>query len=424
MRRLIIPAIIACLALLSGAASPSHAAGPTTRPVLYGYLPTWRDKLANPVDTNFAAYTHIARAFLRPQPDGTFKTEDNYFDPAYEKAARAAGVKLLMAIGGAAPKIEPWGPLSSDPACTKTFLDSLAKLYDEHGYDGVAIDWEPTPQTDAGGQDYANLIKQLRQRFPNKLLVITISAKHYALKHLPIADILPNVDYVNAMFYDYNASWTGVASFSSNLNRDASPAAGAAFSVNDGLDIALNSYHIPPSKLVAGVTFWGYRFRANTLGEKFPKNTPNLFDSVEYGRVEDLLASGNYTAQRSESAGADYVVRNGGGSLITYETPASIHDKCLRAQSLSLAGMMVWHANADLTAGRTPLLSAIVEAYGSRPLPVSRAALAFDVARFRGKAVSPDESLASLQKADEQLRAKRAQEEDQRWMNLPATLKK
>ncbi len=422
MRR--IPTLgLALSALLACAARPAPA---DARPdhVVFGYVPAWRDAIADPRDFNYDAYTHLARAFLRPRPDGTLLVAPNYFNGDLERAAHDHGVKLLMSIGGEGGKLDAWLATARDPQHVAVLLDTLADLYAAHpAYDGVDVDWEPAPATDATGRAYADLLGAIRRRFPGKLLTIAIPSKDYAVAHVPIADVVAAVDLINVMAYDYSGPWTGLASFGANLHPDPAGPARTPFSVDQGLSNLIEHRHFPPAKLVLGMTFWGYRFRVDHVGDAFPRHGKGFADNVEYPRVLDLQAAGRFVAARDDTADASYLTRTGGGStIVTYDDPQSIRDKCDAALRLGCAGVMIWHAGADLAAGRTPLLDAIGARFG---VPASAgpslAALRRELARLRGKPVDEAEPIESLLAADQKLRLGGAVADDNQWAATPTS---
>src|SRR5262252_5082532 len=84
--------------LLASGVAPASAAGPDH--VVLAYSAYWQDARYPPEAYNYRAFTHIARAFLKPQADGRIPVEEGYFNPSLTKLARASGVKLLISLGG------------------------------------------------------------------------------------------------------------------------------------------------------------------------------------------------------------------------------------------------------------------------------------------------------------------------------------
>jgi chitinase len=412
----LIAASVTSVAPASPITAPSQAASAKPDHLVIGYVPYWRDDVANPTDMNFGAFTHLIRAFLRPQPDGSLKIDSAYFNPSFESAARAHGVKLLMSVGGQASTPDVWLAIARDPQHVQKFLDTLAELYAAHQYDGVDIDWEPPPQNAADGQTYADLLHSIRSQFPNRLLTIAVEGSNYGVGHVPMQSVVADVDYINAMTYDFSGAWTGIASFGGNLHPDASGIARTRMSVDEELNNLINVHRVPAAKLVVGTRFWANRFRVDQLGDSFPAHAKGFADDLEYSRVTDLLASGRYDAFRDATADAAYLVRRDGGCVVTYDDPQAIHDKCETVKKLNCAGIMIWHASADLGGGETPLLSSVAESFGMAPLPLSRAALESEIVRLSHHPVSHSATLDELQKQDADLRSHRGDHDDGNWI--------
>jgi chitinase len=391
--------------------------------VVFGYVPSWWDATAAPQEIDFEPFTHLARAFLRPRPDGTLKVDRDYFHPAFEAAARAHGVQLLMSIGGESPTPDAWLAMARDPRHVQAFLDTLADLYRKHGYDGVDIDWEPPPQTDADGRTYAALLHAIRQRFPDHLLTTALPPDEYGVAHLPVGDVLASLDYVNAMAYDYSGPWSGRALFGANLHAVRAGPAHTVSSVDQDMANLIQRHHVPPAKVLLGMTFCAYRFRVDHLGDHFPAHGTGWADGdLTYPDVLDLLATGRYAASRDEAADASVLTRIGGGGVVTYDDPKSIGDKCDAAQQLGCAGVMIWHVGADQARGAPPRLAGVARRVGAAPpRSPSRSALAREVARLRGRPVSPTETVESLLTADDALRADHAKAADDRWRAMGTT---
>ena len=262
MKRLLIAVMVVFASLQFSATALAQ-----TRPsgVVIGYVPAWRDRVADPSTFNYSVFTHLNRAFLRPHEDGTLITEPGFFNDALERGARAHGVKLLMSIGGESHNPQRWISLAGNPAHLKTFLDAIGDFYRDHQYDGVDIDWEPPPQTDADGQLYLSLLKALRQRFPDKLLTIALSPNNYGVRHLPLKEVLDTIDYFNAMTYDYSGPWTGIATFSANLYADESGAS-THVSVSDALHNLFVNHQVPPRKSRRGSDVLGISLSRRSIG--------------------------------------------------------------------------------------------------------------------------------------------------------------
>jgi chitinase len=409
-----LPVILLLMLKSAAIARPDH--------IVLGYVPSRLDAISSPDDFNYDAFTHLARAFIREQDDGTLTVPKGYFNESFEKAARAHGVKLLMSIGGGSSEADHWPALAHDPRHVQTFFDGVAKLLAEHQYDGIDIDWEPPPKRDDDGRDYTAFLKSLRARFPNILITLAMNATKTATAHFAMEDVVASVDYINAMTYSYATPSSGLATFNENLHADPD-GAHTRHSVDDGMANLLETRHVPPTKLLLGINFWACRFRVDQLGDKFPPREKGYADNLIYPEVLDLLSTGKYTAMHDDVADASYLVRKGGGCVITYDDPVSVRDKCLDVLKLKCAGVIIWNVGADLAGGETPLLSAIDESFGMPKLPLSRSALEREITRLSDRPVLTNETLESLLKLDAQLRSARGTIDDEKWMSASPAAK-
>jgi chitinase len=383
--------------------------------VVLGYVPSRRDAIASPEDFDYDAVTHLARAFIREQDDGSLKVTSDFFSPAFEKAAHDHGVKILMSIGGGSSEAAHWQALANDPKHVQTFLDNVAALLKSHPqYDGIDIDWEPPPLTDSDGKAYADFLKSVHAKFPDKILTLALTATKNGLAHIPMDEVIPSIDFFNAMTYSYAVPSSGLATFNGNLHDDPQ-GAHTRHSVDEGMENLVQLHHVPPAKLLLGMTFWANRYRVDHLGEKYPSHSSGFADSIEYPRALDLLTTGEYTELHDATADGSYIVRTKGGCVITFDDPNSVHDKCEKVKQMKCAGVMIWDIGADAGGGEAPLLSAIDESFGMQPLSISRPALEREVVRLSQRPLQPNLDLQSLLKIDTELRAHRARQDDAQW---------
>lgn len=373
--RTLLVAGFAVIALATGAhARPDH--------VVLGYSATWRDGISPAEDYNYEGLTHIARSFLLPKPDGSVTVPPGYFDADLRRLSRRHGVKLLMAIGGASETADDWVQMASRPETLKTFLDNLGRLMTEHDYDGIDVDWEPAPLTDADGIAYTTLLKALRTRFPKAVITTALPAGEYWVSHMNWADVVASIDYVNVMTYDYSGGWGGLAAHGSNLFPPGAYAPQPEYSVAEGMANLIKNRRVPPEKLLMGLIFPGYRFRAAKLGDRFPTAKKGYSDNVHYARTLDLFATGRYLSRWDEKANMPYLEADadqgmtaGGGDVISYESPESIRRKCDYAKSLGIAGVMIWHVGSDVSGRQAPLMDAVSGAFGVAPARLTTASL-------------------------------------------------
>lgn len=333
--------------------------------IVVGYSATWRDADSGPECYDFNAITHLARAFLTPHPDGTIEVPPGYFNPTLESLARLHGVKLLMSLGGEASNADNWLSIARHPEYFDRFCADLAKLLNDHNYDGIDIDWEPSATTTEDGQAFNSFMSHLRARFPRQIITTALGASEYWIGHFNWKQIADNVDYVNVMTYDYSGGWGGEADFCSNLFPASVYTPKPTLSVAEGMTNLIQNHHVPPDKLLLGITFWPSRFAVDHIGDRFPVNAPGWSENITYAQAMSLLNTGAYVDFWDEKAAAPYMERKGGGSVIVYESPRSVRAKCNYAAKLGCAGVMIWHVGADLYGDQTPLMDAVADSVGA-----------------------------------------------------------
>jgi len=183
----------------------------------------------------FDKLTHINFAFLIPNNDGSFAALDN---PSKVKSlvqlSHQNNVKVLISIGG-------WGwdaqfeEVAADPQKRVTFIREALKVIGEYEFDGVDIDWE-YPDPGKSAQNYAALIRELRNALPDKLLTTAvISSGDENGLGIPPETFAP-LDFINVMTYD-------------------EPGHASMEQFQAGLDYWLGR-GVPPEKLVMGIPFY------------------------------------------------------------------------------------------------------------------------------------------------------------------------
>jgi chitinase len=371
--------------------------------VVLGYSASWFDPMCPPDAYNYDSLTYLARSFLIPKPDGSLDVPPTFFNARMESLAREHGVKLLISVGGEAENADHWLSVARHPQYLQRFLDQLGRLMDEHHYDGIDIDWEPSALTDEDGRAYTTLLAAVRARFPNAVLTTALNATDYWISHHSWTDVCASVNFINVMVYVYSGPWGGRAAYASNLFPPSAYAPEPEYSADEGMRNLVENHHVPADKLLMGVTFWGSQFCVDHIGDSFPKNAPHISSNVTYAQSMYLLASGRYRQNRDDEAAMPYAERVGGGSTICYEDPWSIRIKCDYARKLGCAGVMIWHVGADVYGQRAPLMDALASAMnGAAPqkLPADVLNLQLDDLRRQTRQLGGETTLPAITAAD------------------------
>lgn len=291
------------------------------RPKVVAYVPIWIDLEKFAQTIVYEKITHLNIAFENPVDD-----EGNLsFNPAnlfVLGKAKAAGVKVLVSIGG--------GSASGDPVLKKRYLKLLSEKSREafskklgaylvkHDFDGIDIDIEGPSITDDYGGFIAALAVELKLH--KKLLTAALS-KGYGGDRVT-AETLTHFDFLNIMAYDATGTW----------DRERAGQHSSIEFAKQQVDYWLKR-GLPASKAVLGVPFYGYGFKQSWRNYGYP--------------YSEIVGANPEAAKVDES-----------GATIYYNGIPTISAKARYVIDQKLGGIMIWSLDQD-AAGELSLLSTI-----------------------------------------------------------------
>ncbi|WP_338262296.1 glycosyl hydrolase family 18 protein [Corallococcus caeni] len=346
----------------------------TTNKWVSGYYTGWNADDYPPEKVDFSAMTHIIVGRVTPNADGTVNAIfDNSNGSAMAKTlstrAHAAGRKAIIMVGGAGEHAGWVGAATS--VNREKFVQNLLKVMDDHGYDGLDIDWEPVEEVDK--PNLLALVQRLRQVRPNMLLTFPIGwinnnfATDASLKWYP--QLAQYLDQVNVMSYEMIGVWDGWDSwFTSALKGESGT---HPTSIESSLK-AWVAAGIPKEKLGMGIPFYGLAWRHIT-GPRQPFTNWSDYvggdNSFTYKKILALSKTGKL--QWDVAAQANYVtfdtpVEDGTVRWITYDGPEAIQAKGQYAKANGYGGTIIWTINQgciDPATGSNPLLTEVKKAF-------------------------------------------------------------
>lgn len=283
-----------------------------------GYLADWSLRADTLPAEQLARLTHLNYAFALPQADGGLTPPGKLrrFDPLVTRA-HAAGVKVLLAVGGWGQD-KPLVALAADATRRTRFVGEIMAFVDEHHLDGVDLDWE-YPKAGAQAEHFAALMHELAQGLRPQGRLLT-AAVHAVMSDGILAKVFADVDFLNLMVYDGDGDDAGHASM-----RYARAA----------LD-HWQQRGLPPDKLVLGVPFYAQ-----------PKDVP--WSAIVAAGAEAMQAD------RWDIA----------GSTVTYNGIPTMRRKAELARQQA-GGVMIWELGQDAP-GAASLLTVLQTAYAAVP---------------------------------------------------------
>jgi chitinase len=305
------------------------------RPFVVAYLPTWK----MPYTPQWNKITHLCMAFGIVQPNGSVDVTDVSKHKNIIKTAQDNRVKVLLSIGGGGSNNFSTAILNTESRAA--LVSNLAQLLTEWNLDGIDVDyeeWDGGPNgasaTDLRRREaLEQTYKQLREKAGNnKLITAAVTASwdngqwgYYNCFNNTMHQYL---DFVSLMTYDETGPWA-----SSKVGQHA----GWDF-YEHAINHWLNNRNLPKEKLVAGVPFYGYRFKSATSAEDA--------EGVAYRDILTLFP--NADAHLKDSIG-----------LLYYNGTETIKRKTRYCIDNDLGGMMIWEITQDTNDANKSLLNTI-----------------------------------------------------------------
>ncbi|KAG9138664.1 hypothetical protein Leryth_018549 [Lithospermum erythrorhizon] len=224
-----------------------------------GYWPSWAYSYLPPPSIDTSYFTHIYYAFLAPN-NMTFK-----FNIDDETSSMLVNFTPTLRSSRTAEGPILFARMVSCPLSRQRFIHSSIEVARKFGFDGIDLDWEH-PLGPKEMEDYGILLEEWRKEIQNEAmqtsrppLLLTAAVYYPAEFDSDVKRIYPsesmnkNLDWINAMTYDYHGAWkkkiqTGAqaALYDSRTN----------FSTDFGISSWLNA-GISREKLIMGLPIYG-----------------------------------------------------------------------------------------------------------------------------------------------------------------------
>lgn len=348
--------IVACLTTITRCLGES-----APPPVVKGaYYPSWSTTFP-PSSIDTSLFTHIFYAFLAPNnvtfkfeiPDSTAVKLSNF------TATLRYGtppVKTLYSIGGGNADSAAFARMASKPSSRRVFINSAIEVARKFGFDGLDLDWE-FPQSSKEMEYLARLLNDWRhainkeahdsQRPPLLLTAAVYFSVNFFLakdpRSFPVASLGKNLDWINAMCYDYHGAWSNItgpnaALFDPNSNTN------TIYGLNSWINAGL-----PPKKIVMGLPLYGRSWtlkdpKVNGIGAEAIGPGPG--DGVQtYSQIVKLKKDRKVNEVYDVDTVSVYLVV--GSTWIGYDDALTTTTKIGFAQALGLRGYFFWALSFD-----------------------------------------------------------------------------
>ncbi|KAK9055157.1 hypothetical protein SSX86_026239 [Deinandra increscens subsp. villosa] len=326
-----------------------------------GYWPTWAQASFPPANIDTSLVTHVYYAFLAPNQntfqfeiDATTASALNSFTTTLHK--KSPPVKTLFSIGGGSFGTEIFSNMASSPASRGRFINSTIQVARRFNFDGVDLDWE-YPETQTAMNNFGLLLDEWRvavnkeAQSTGKQRLLLSAATNYKpqitfkeVVKYPVGSINKNLDWINAMCYDYHGSWDVTKTGHLAALYDPN-----GISTSDGLQAWIKA-GIQREKLVMGLPLFGRTWKlkdpaVHGIGAPAVGLGPGNEGGMLYSEVQTFNAQNKATVVFDEPTVSYYSYA--GTSWIGYDDVESVKRKIVYAQSLKIGGYFFWTIVGD-----------------------------------------------------------------------------
>ena len=315
---------------------------------------------ASSINTSF--FTHIYYAFVEPnnvtyELDVSNSTATSLSTFISSLRSKDPPVKTLLSIGGGASDPLVFAQMASNASTRKIFIDSTIDVARSYGFDGLDLDWE-FPQSPKEMDDLGLLFTEWRNAInadgQNRCVppLLLSAAVYFSVEFFlsstnrayTVASINQNMDWINAMCYDYHGSWNNYTGALASL-FDPSSNINTIYGLQSWLRAG-----VYPEKLLMGLPLYGRTWelkdpKVNGIGAPAIGVGPGDDGALTFSQVEKFNSETGATVVYD--VGTVSVYSYSGTTWIGYDDPLTVTTKIGFAQALGLPGYFFWAVPQD-----------------------------------------------------------------------------
>ena len=367
---LLIVLCILCVSAASQNSLPISTNPPIKRLVGdYGYWSKYQTPAYGAAQIPFSKVTHIIHFGVSFGSDGVLAVPDGFLEPELIQQAHAAGVKVLVGLGG------NFSEFDGNRRLMGQLASNLWAFISQNEYDGVDIDWEYPVAQEA--KTFYGLMAALRAVLPGPNYLISADVPPWGGDGYALRRVEPLLDFFNIMMYDCAGPWTQDGQLNSEIFWDASNPdpweCQPGGSAEDAIRIFTIDNGVAPFKLNMGTPFYGYLYytvsqlwqECSNASHTKDGNCDNAVVSVNYGTfIKQRINKKRWQTFYDPIALVPYMLRtNGHAGFITYDDAFSTYSRVWYADwQKNLGGTFMWSLDADYDGQSQDLLDAMYSA--------------------------------------------------------------
>jgi len=341
------------------ASPPATTPAPRQAPpkVVLGYYPSWVAH-PSPKEIRYERFTHLAHAFLQADAEGHLQQNPGIPHREFALRAHEKNVKVLISLGGAG-SAKIFRGIVNDDAARRRYVDSVAALVRDAGYDGTDVDWEPT-ECEEDRKGIVVLVRALREALPDRLLTMAAPASDWYGRWWDVDGLKDQVDLLNVMSYDFHGPWSGHAGHNAPLHAAPDDEDGSVSSVETAMTYWAEKRKWPKDRLNLGIPCYGRGFAVRAWHRKPEEKSPH--ETIPWHDLPELLQDGWRRAWDAK-VGVPTLLKEGVPELISYEDPESAALKGAWAREQGLRGIFFWTIEQDWVGNDHDIVRAAAEAF-------------------------------------------------------------
>ncbi|KAJ9167260.1 hypothetical protein P3X46_021924 [Hevea brasiliensis] len=326
------------------------------------YWPSWSETFPpSAIDTSL--FSHVYYAFLMPN-NVTFKFEipDStavlLLDFSTTLHRKKPPVKTLISIGDGGANPRQFARMASEAKSRKVFINSAIEVARKFGFDGLDLDWE-SPKDPKEMEDLGYLFKEWRDaiqkeaKTTKKPPLLLTAAVYFSVEFLwfekyrkyPVAPMKENLDWINAMCYDYHGYWDTTVTGAHAALYDPKSNISTSYGLKSWIRAGM-----PRHMVVMGLPLYGRTWKLkdpnlNGIGAPAVGLGPGDEGVLTFAEVVKFNEDNGATVLYDVETVSTYSYA--GSSWIGYDDTLSTTTKIRFAQALGLRGYFFWTLSYD-----------------------------------------------------------------------------
>ncbi|MFK7908290.1 MAG: glycosyl hydrolase family 18 protein [Chitinophagales bacterium] len=307
---------------------------------VYGYHPYWMDKYYKSYDYSLLS-TFIYFAYDLNPKTGGYKTIHRWKTNPSITLAQKAGARVELCV----KNFSKHSTFLSNPKAWERLSDNLIKLLKLRNADGVNIDFEAVPKSQARNlvKFCSYLSKRLKGAIKGASISMAIPAVDWTGAFL-LSELDPYIDAFIIMGYDYHYKGAKLAGPVAPLNHDAR---WYTTSINRSVASYLKK-DVAASKLILAIPYYGYEWKthSSTIPSKRKINTKGK--ARVYAQIKKMLTKNVKRAWHYKSK-TPYITSKKGNTTrqLWYDDEESLSKKYDFVNAQKLGGIGIWALGYD-----------------------------------------------------------------------------